>query len=208
MNRFLALILLVFFQSSYAQDLLSMLEKDDNEVKITTSIFKDNRIVNAQSSKQTAKGEFKFLIQHRFGTLNSGFYNLWGIDNSHVRFGLDYGLSERVALAVGRSSNNKEFDASAKVNVLQQTNTSPIVLSAYSAVFLAHPSESERQEANYELLNQFTFSNQIIIARKFSSNFSAVILPTHVHINIRRYVPARVACMIARAASQNSFARQ
>lgn len=184
MNRFLALILLVFFQSSYAQDLLSMLEKDDNEVKITTSIFKDNRIVNAQSSKQTAKGEFKFLIQHRFGTLNSGFYNLWGIDNSHVRFGLDYGLSERVALAVGRSSNNKEFDASAKVNVLQQTNTSPIVLSAYSAVFLAHPSESERQEANYELLNQFTFSNQIIIARKFSSNFSAVILPTHVHINL------------------------
>ena len=44
MNRFLALILLVFFQSSYAQDLLSMLEKDDNEVKITTSIFKDNRM--------------------------------------------------------------------------------------------------------------------------------------------------------------------
>jgi len=99
MNRFSLFILFIFFQSSYAQDLLSMLEDDDKEVQLTSSIFKDNRIVNAQSSKQTAKGEFKFLIQHRFGTLNSGFYNLWGIDNAVVRFSLDYGLSDRLAIA-------------------------------------------------------------------------------------------------------------
>ena len=183
MNKLFLIALLCSFQFSIAQDLLSMLDDNDHQPKIITSIFKDNRIVNAQSSKQTSKGEFKFLIQHRFGTLNSGFYNLWGIDNSHVRFGLDYGLTDHIALALGRSSNNKEFDASAKVNVLKQTSSCPLVLSAYSALFLAHPSESERQEANYDLLNYFTFSNQLIIARKFSSNFSAVLLPTHVHLN-------------------------
>ncbi len=183
MNRFLVFIILICFQSTYAQDLLSMLESDDKEVQLTTSIFKDNRIVNAQSSKQTSKGEFKFLIQHRFGTLNSGFYNLWGIDNSHVRFGLDYGLSERLALALGRSSNAKQFDASAKLNILQQTNSCPLVLSAYSAMFFAHPSENDRLQADYDLLNQFTFSNQLIIARKFTSDLSLVILPTHIHLN-------------------------
>ena len=156
MNRLSLLIIFIFFQSSYAQDLLSLLENDDNKVQSTTSIFKDNRIVNAQSSKQTSKGEFKFLIQHRFGTLNSGFYNLWGIDNSHVRFGLDYGVSERLAIAVGRSSNGKQFDASAKLNILQQTNSCPVVLSAYSAIFFAHPSENDRLQADYDLLNQFT----------------------------------------------------
>ena len=183
MNRFLLFIVFIFFQTSYAQDLLSMLESDDKEVQLTTSIFKDNRIVNAQSSKQTSKGEFKFLIQHRFGTLNSGFYNLWGIDNAVVRFGLDYGLSDRLAVAFGRSSTYKQFDGSAKLNILQQTNLCPIVLSAYSAVFFAHPSENDRLQADYDLLNQFTFSNQLIIARKFTSDLSLVLLPTHIHLN-------------------------
>ena len=183
MNKLFLLALLFSFQFSFSQDLLSMLETDDNERKITTSIFKDNRIVNAQSSKQTAKGEFKFLIQHRFGTLNSGFYNLWGLDNSQVRMALDYGLTERISLSGGRSSTNKQFDASVKWNILRQSNSFPFVLSAYSSVFLIHPSESKREEANFDLLNQITFSNQFIIARKFSSNFSAVILPTHMHLN-------------------------
>ena len=128
MNRFLVLIIFICFQSTHAQDLLSMLESDDKEVQLTTSIFKDNRIVNAQSSKQTSHGEFKFLIQHRFGTLNSGFYNLWGIDFSNVRFGLDYGVSERLAIAVGRSSNGKQFDASAKLNILQPVSYTHLTL--------------------------------------------------------------------------------
>lgn len=183
MNRFLVFVIFICFQSTFAQDLLSMLETDDNEVQLTTSIFKDNRIVNAQSSKQTSNGEFKFLIQHRFGTLNSGFYNLWGIDNSHVRFGLDYGVSERLALALGRSSNGKQFDASVKLNILKQTNLCPIVLSTYSAIFFAHPSENDRQQSDYDLLNHFSFSNQLIIARKFTSELSLVLLPTHIHLN-------------------------
>ena len=66
MNRFLVFVIFICFQSTYAQDLLSMLESDDKEVQLTTSIFKDNRIVNAQSSKQTSKGEVKGGRQHRW----------------------------------------------------------------------------------------------------------------------------------------------
>lgn len=168
---------------SFAQDLLELLNEDENTSTVVTSIFKDSRIVNAQSSKQTSKGEFKFLIQHRFGTLNSGFYNLWGLDNSQVRMGLDYGLSNRVNLSLGRSSANKQFDASAKMNVLQQTQSCPIVFSVFSAVFFTHPSESQRLQTDYEILNQLSFSNQLIISRKFSSKFSGILLPTHVHLN-------------------------
>ena len=123
------------------------------------------------------------MIQHRFGTLNSGFYNLWGLDNSQVRMGLDYGLSERINLSLGRSSTNKQFDGSVKANILPQTESCPIVLSFFSAVFFTHPSESIRVQSDYDLLNQFAFSNQLIIARKFSSDLSLIVLPTHVHLN-------------------------
>jgi hypothetical protein len=183
MNKFLILFFSLSFQMAFAQDLLELLNEEENTTTAVTSIFKDSRIVNAQSSKQTAKGEFKFLIQHRFGTLNSGFYNLWGIDNSQVRMGLDYGLSKRLNLSLGRSSTNKQFDASVKANVFQQTQTCPLVLSLFSAVFFTHPSENQRTQSDYDILNQFAFSNQLIIARKFSSDFSAVVLPTHIHLN-------------------------
>ena len=76
------------------------------------------------------------MIQHRFGTLNSGFYNLWGLDNSQVRMGLDYGLSERINLSLGRSSTNKQFDGSVKANILPQTESCPIVLSFFQQYFL------------------------------------------------------------------------
>jgi hypothetical protein len=97
--------------------------------------------------------------------------------------GLDYGVSDRLAVSVGRSSTNKQYDASVKGKLLNQSEKSPLVLSVFSALFLAHPSESLRQQADYDFLNQLSFANQLIIARKFSSKFSAIVLPTHVHLN-------------------------
>ena len=176
-------MLLAIAQFSFGQDLLSLLNDENTEPKVVSSLFKDSRVVNAQSSKQSSKGEFKFLIQHRFGTLNSGFYNLWGLDYSQVRMGLDYGISDRIAVSVGRSSTNKQYDASVKGKLLNQSDKSPVLLSVFSALFLAHPSESLRQQANYDFLNQLSFANQLIIARKFSYKFSAIFLPTHVHLN-------------------------
>ncbi len=184
MNKCLILLLVVFSQLVKAQDLLSLLDDDQSQPKVATSIFKDSRVVNAQSSKQSAKGEFKFLVQHRFGTLNSGFYNLWGIDNSQVRMGLDYGISNRLMVSLGRSSTNKQYDLSLKGIVVQQTNQFPLVVSAFSGFFVTHPSPSDRAEQNFDVLNHFSFANQLIVARKFSPDLSLVLLPTHIHRNL------------------------
>jgi len=183
MNKGIILLILASVQLSFGQDLLSLLNEETSNSKVVTSIFKDNRVVNAQSSKQASKGEFKFLIQHRFGTLNSGFYNLWGLDNSQVRMGLDYGISDRLAVSVGRSSTNKQYDASLKGKLINQSDQSPVLLSVFSALFVAHPSQSVRQAADFDFLNQLSFANQLIIARKFNSKLSAIVLPTHIHLN-------------------------
>ena len=55
---------------------------------------KVKKVVNGHSVELTSKGVLQFEIQHRFGTLNSGFYNLFGLDNSQIRLGLDYGLKD------------------------------------------------------------------------------------------------------------------
>ena len=92
MKIILAIILLIPFNLFSQENLLELLE-DMRDVKVT-STFKSVKIVNAQSVEIVDNGDLLFLVQHRFGTLNSGAYNFFGLDNSQVRIGLDYGLND------------------------------------------------------------------------------------------------------------------
>ncbi len=86
-----------------------------------SSTFKGVKIVNSQSVELVNKGDLLFLIQHRFGTLNSGAYNLYGLDNAQVRFGLDYGVNDWSSFGLGRSSFLKTIDANAKLKLVSQS---------------------------------------------------------------------------------------
>ncbi len=57
--------------------------------------FKAEHIINLQTVESPASGNLNFVIQHRFGTLNSGSYNFFGLDNATLRLGLDYGITRR-----------------------------------------------------------------------------------------------------------------
>lgn len=177
----LLVILLLISATAQAQDLMSLLG-DEAVNSITKSTFKDSRIVNAQSNEQAAKGELKFMVQHRFGTLNSGGYNLWGLDNSKIRLGFEYGLHERLAIGFGRSSSQKEFDFSVKGKVLQQSTEMPVSVSVYSAIFFQHPPPTVREQSGFDMSDQFNFSNQIILTKKVNRKLSLAVLPTHLHL--------------------------
>ena len=88
-----------------AQGLLDELNEDTSESTIyTTATFKDTRVVNLQSNETAGEGILHFVIAHRFGRLNEGAYTLWGLDNAMMRMGFDYGINERLAIGVGRST--------------------------------------------------------------------------------------------------------
>ena len=53
--------------------------------------FKGLKIVNIESTKMAAKGDFYFMIAHRFATVKNGFRDLFGIDRSNIRFSFIYG---------------------------------------------------------------------------------------------------------------------
>lgn len=182
------ILVLLFFTVStlniQAQDLLSLLDSDDQNREVQ-SIFKDSRIINAQSSKLSSKGELKLLIQHRFGTINQGLYSLYGIDDAKVRFGFEYGFHDNVSLSLGRSSSLKQYDLGAKVSYLKQTNKMPFSVSSYSAFFLIHPSDFFKQRPDFLWADYQSFTNQLIITRKISSKLSLALLPTHLFLGNR-----------------------
>jgi hypothetical protein len=71
--------------------------------QVVTATFKSTRIINSQTVETPGVGTLLFLIQHRFGTLNSGAYNFFGLDQAVLRLGLEYGLTNRLAVGVGIS---------------------------------------------------------------------------------------------------------
>src|SRR5690349_6283101 len=78
--------------SGFAQeDLLKELEEGQpKETDYAFQTFKGTRLVNGHSVETKAGGDLEFIFAHRFGPLNAGSYELFGLDGAYVRLGLDY----------------------------------------------------------------------------------------------------------------------
>ena len=170
----------------FAQDDLMLLLNDDSNYK-TSYTFKGVKIVNSQSVELVSKGDLLFLIQHRFGTLNSGAYNLYGFDNAQVRFGLDYGVNDWLSVGLGRSSYLKTIDASTKIKFVSQSKggkSFPFSIVWYSSAFFKQAIWKDMQSENFLFSDQMSFVHQILVARKVTSDLSVQLSPTLVHKNI------------------------
>ena len=183
-------ILLVFgFSALFAQDdlmdLLNEETKNENEINYTTATFKGTRLINGQSVELPAGGVLVFLIGHRFGELNDGAYEFFGLDQATIRLGLDYGIHDRIAIGIGRSSFEKTIDGFAKFKLLRQSTggfNMPV-----SVVYLSSIAINGLKWPNPERENFFSsrlaFTHQLLFARKFTDSFSFQLMPTLVHLN-------------------------
>lgn len=121
-KKAMLLITLVFSVGnfSFAQDdLLQLLEGEEKGEKLfIESTFKGTRMINGHSIETRSEGALEFIISHRFGTLNSGVKNLFGLDDANIRIGLDYALTDRFMVGVGRSSFQKVYDGYPNIEYL------------------------------------------------------------------------------------------
>src|SRR5688572_20262795 len=102
MKKIIALFVLAPFFAIAQEDLLAELEKDSkNETEYTFATFKGTRIANGHSIETKNKGSLEFIFAHRFGAVNGGWYEMYGLDDAFVRLGLDYGVTDRLSLSIG-----------------------------------------------------------------------------------------------------------
>lgn len=104
-------------------DLLKELEAaSDSVTNYTSATFKGTRIINGHSVETVGRKNLDFIISHRFGAVNSGAGNFFGLDESQIRLALEYGLTDRLMIGVGRSSYQKTLDLFAKYRLLKQSS--------------------------------------------------------------------------------------
>jgi opacity protein-like surface antigen len=185
----LALIFIVSRFNVAAQDsLLNRLNDSLNAGHQTgwvTGTFKALYVVNMKTIEAPAAGALNVEFQHRFGTVNTGAYNLFGLDFATLRLSVDYGISDRLSVGIGRSSYLQTFDGYLKYKLFRQTDNSnrvPVSVSLLgTSDYFTHKFPAKPEITN---ANRFNYTTQILIARKFSSQFSFELTPTFIHYNL------------------------
>lgn len=184
---FVFIFLLSALCLSAQDDLLDMLnEGAQEEINYATATFKSTRVMNGHSIERMPPGQLDVRISHRFGKLNSGAYEFFGLDQSSIHLGLDYGIFKWLMVGVGRGTYEKTFDGFTKFTVLRQSTGArkmPVSVSLFSSIAATSVKWADTSRTNY-FSSRLSYVHQVLVARKFSPSFSFQIAPTFVHRNL------------------------
>lgn len=182
----LPICLVASLLSAQEDDLLALLGEEEETTEYANASFKTNRVINLHSLESTSAGVLDIKISHRFGTLNRGAYELFGLDNASIRIGGDYGVTDQLTVGLGRSSYQKTFDGFLKYKLLRQSKGKKVM--PVTAAFLATTAVQSMKWQNPDRENYFSsrmyYTFQLILGRKFSENFTLQVSPTVVHRNL------------------------
>lgn len=190
MYRFFLIItisLLGFGTQAQDDSLLSLLGDQENDITTyAKASFKTSRVINLHSLENVAPGVLDFKISHRFGFINGGVSELFGLDQSSIRFGFDYGVSDRFMIGLGRSSFEKTYDGLMKFKVLRQSSgasTMPITLALFTSAAVKTNAFPDPERIN-PASSRWYYTSQMIVGRKFSDRYTLQLSPTYVYRNL------------------------
>lgn len=145
---------------------------------------KSLRLITGHTAATLPKGTLEIAIQHRFGELNSGAYNLFGLDNfNSMRIGVDVGITDRLTAGGGRSSNRKTYNAYAKYRIIGLPE-GKFNITYVADMALDARLRSDWNEESLQNIHRIFYTHQLVASWQITDNWVVAILPTIVHANL------------------------
>lgn len=147
--------------------------------------FKSSRVIMSQSMEMLQPGVLDFRILHRFGNVNSGAGEFFGLDQASIRLGLDYGVTDDLSIGVGRGSYRKELDGFLKYRFLHQSTgptSIPFSLIGVVGSTIITGSFTGIQQG-HEFSSRVAYYYQGILGRKFNERLTLQLSPILLHRN-------------------------
>lgn len=185
MKKLLYLIVLVLFSGHFA---LAQ-EETQTETKVDKPVrspWESGTLVNHQTSVTQSKNTLEMVISHRFGTVDNGISDVFGImaPGANIRIGFNYSILDNLNVGFGTNSQKKYQDFQAKYTPLQQTreNTIPVSVTLYGNAAI-----DGREDAvfgvDYEFSDRLSYFSEIIVGRKFNDWLSVQASANFTHYN-------------------------
>ncbi len=193
MKKSILFILLTGFVLSYA-----IAQEESESYPVTT--FESNYLVNDQTTVVFDKKTLGFEIQHKFGTLENGKSDLWGIygAGTNIRLALEYVPVKNLQIGAGITKEKMYTDLNAKYSILQQTsdNKMPISLAVYGVLAIDGRDESafetgqvvdtkgETLPMDVSFTDRWSYFSQVMVSRKFTEWLSVQGGASFTHYNM------------------------
>ena len=187
MKYLFVLLIMVFPWIITAQnDMMDLLSDEEPRIEYTDATFKTTLLVIGQSVENPPTGNLIFNVQHRFGRINSGWYEFFGLDQANTRIGFQYGINDWLGIGIGRSSYLKTYDGWVKAKILRQSTglrKIPLTIDYFGSMAISSLKWQYPERENY-FSSRISYANQLLIARKFSRAVSLQLMPSFVHYNL------------------------
>jgi len=165
------------------------------KVKPVKNTFQSVWIIDNQTVLVPIKGTLEMDIMHRFGTVDKGYRDLWGMfASSNIRLGLNYAPINKLFVGFGITKEKMLWDVNAKYSIITQTKGKyPVSASFYTNMAYVGTenkySVPKVDNTGVEYLDEkhktdrLLFFHQLLIARKVTENFSVQVAPSWTHQN-------------------------
>ena len=172
-------------------DLLSMVDdgSQKKQKEFATSTFKSTRNINFHTTEILGRRCLDFRISHRFGPLNSGANNAWGIDGpANLMLSLEYSHTGRWMVGISRCIENKTAEGFFKWKFIRQAKHGwPVNITYFGGIyhtFQKDPLLGEPVKFYNNVADRLSFVHEIIISRKITPWLSIQVAPAYVHYNL------------------------
>jgi len=197
MKKLILFLLLTGFVFSYsiAQD-----EESTETESYPVTTFESNFLVDDQTTVVFDKKSLGFAIQHKFGTMNNGSSDLWGMYGAatNIRLALDYVPIKHLQIGAGISKIHMITDVSAKYSILQQSSDNKMLVSfvVYGVVGMdgrgasnfetgtVVDTKGETMPVSISFNDKVSYFSQVIVSRKFTEWLSIQAGGSFTHYNM------------------------
>ena len=163
----------------------SLAQNVDIENTPVKPVFWGARLVDQQTTQTTAKGQLRIEVLHRFGTVQNGMDDIFGVyAPSNISMGVGYGVTNKLGVEFQSEKNNKVQELGIKYQIAQQnvSNTMPLSLAYYGNISL-DANDTEQFGVNYTFTDRLFYTNTLIASRQFRYKLMAMMSLSYVHFN-------------------------
>jgi hypothetical protein len=148
---------------------------------VVEEIFWTPNLVGMSTVENLGANSMNVTIMHNFGIVTDRpLQNFFGFDfGPNVRLGIDYGLTDRWSLGIGRTTFDKVVDLRTNVSILNQTTNGSVPLS----ISLKGNVALTTVENNRPVSDDLGYLLSLPAARKFNETFSFQLAPMYAHFN-------------------------
>jgi Membrane bound beta barrel domain (DUF5777) len=180
------LLMMSFFADAQELDLLKLAGEDKPQKEIVKNAFKSTRVINSHSMEFLSAGTMDFRILHRFGEVNKGYSNFFGLDQASMRMGFDFGVLQNLMFGFGRSTYKKELDGYIKFAPIRQSTgyrEFPVTIAVVAGMTINTSPWTDPTRKNFTT-SKLGYYFEAIIGRKFSNVITLQLMPTMMHQNL------------------------